>query len=76
MAAPDVETLLAKGLQGDKRSVSRLISAVERGGQEAQDVLAKLWPHTGKAKIIGVTGPPGAGKSTMTDKLEIVIENF
>lgn len=66
---PDVETLLANGLQGDKRSISRLISAVERGGQEAQTVLARLWPHTGKAKIIGVTGPPGAGKSTMTDKL-------
>lgn len=69
MAAPDVDTLLANGQQGDKRSTSRLISAVERGGQEAQAVLAKLWPHTGKAKIVGVTGPPGAGKSTMTDKL-------
>lgn len=69
MAAPDVDTLLANGRQGDKRSTSRLISAVERGGQEAQAVLAKLWPHTGKAKIVGVTGPPGAGKSTMTDKL-------
>ena len=66
---PDVETLLAGGMQGDKRSISRLISVIERGGQEAQAVLAKLWPHTGKARIIGVTGPPGAGKSTMTDKL-------
>lgn len=67
--AVDVETLLTKGMQGDKRSVSRLISAIERGGEEAQAVLARLWPHTGKAKVIGVTGPPGAGKSTMTDKL-------
>lgn len=49
--------------------MSRLISAIERGGEEAQAVLARLWPHTGKAKVIGVTGPPGAGKSTMTDKL-------
>lgn len=65
----DVETLLAKGQQGDKRSTARLISAIERGGDEAGAVLAKLWPHTGKAKILGVTGPPGAGKSTMTDKL-------
>ena len=69
MGTPDVDALLANGQQGDKRSTSRLISAVERGGQEAQAVLAKLWPHTGKAKIVGVTGPPGAGKSTMTDKL-------
>ena len=69
MKIVDVDTLLAKGQQGDKRSTARLISVIERGGEEAQAVLAKLWPHTGKAKIIGVTGPPGAGKSTMTDKL-------
>lgn len=67
--APDVETLLAEGRQGNKRAVSRLISAVERGGQDAQAVLSRLWSHTGKARVIGVTGPPGAGKSTMTDKL-------
>lgn len=67
--APEAEKLLEKALQGDKRSVSRLISAIERGGQEAGAVLSQLWPHTGKAKIVGVTGPPGAGKSTMTDKL-------
>ena len=65
----DVDTLLARGQQGDKRSTARLISLIERGGEEAQAVLAKLWNHTGKAKIIGITGPPGAGKSTMTDKL-------
>lgn len=65
----DVDTLLAKGQQGDKRSTARLISIIERGGEEAEAVLAKLWSHTGKAKIIGITGPPGAGKSTMTDKL-------
>lgn len=65
----DTETLLARGQQGDKRSTARLISAIERGGDEAAATLAKLWPHTGKAKIIGITGPPGAGKSTMTDKL-------
>ena len=65
----DVDTLLAAGQQGDKRSTARLISVIERGGEEAEAVLAKLWTHTGKAKIIGITGPPGAGKSTMTDKL-------
>ena len=65
----DVDTLLAKGQQGDKRSTARLISMIERGGSESEATLAKLWPHTGKAKIVGVTGPPGAGKSTMTDKL-------
>ena len=67
--AADVEALLNGGMQGEKRSVSRLISVIERGGQEAGAALSTLWPHTGKAKIVGVTGPPGAGKSTMTDKL-------
>ena len=61
--------MLANGRQGDKRSTSRLISAIERGGQEAGAVLSQIWSSTGKARIIGVTGPPGAGKSTMTDKL-------
>lgn len=69
MKIVDVDTLLAKGQQGDKRSTARLISIIERGGSEGEAALAKLWPHTGKAKIVGVTGPPGAGKSTMTDKL-------
>ena len=65
----DVDTLLAQGQQGSKRAISRLISIIEGGGPEGQAALAKLWPHTGKARIVGVTGPPGAGKSTMTDKL-------
>lgn len=65
----DTQALLTAGQQGDKRATARLISAIERGGDEAAATLAALWPHTGKAKIIGVTGPPGAGKSTMTDKL-------
>ncbi len=69
MGTPDVQALLQQGQQGDKRSTSRLISAIERGGQEAQSVLQTIWPHTGKAKIVGVTGPPGAGKSTRADKL-------
>lgn len=65
----DTQTLLTAGQQGDKRATARLISAIEQGGDVAAATLAALWPHTGKAKIIGVTGPPGAGKSTMTDKL-------
>ncbi len=65
----DVEALLAKAQQGDKRSTARLISGVEAGGEAAEAVLSKLWSHTGRAKVIGITGPPGSGKSTMTDKL-------
>lgn len=65
----DVLTLLAEGQKGNKRATSRLISVIERGGQEGQAALAAIWPSTGKARVLGVTGPPGAGKSTLTDKL-------
>ncbi len=65
----DVEALLAKAQQGDKRSTARLISGVESGGTTAQSVLSQLWTHTGHARVYGITGPPGAGKSTMTDKM-------
>src|SRR5919205_1831963 len=42
---------------------------VERGGESAHTAIAKLYPHTGSAYTVGITGAPGAGKSTLTDKL-------
>ncbi|KAB3533793.1 methylmalonyl Co-A mutase-associated GTPase MeaB [Alkaliphilus serpentinus] len=61
---------LAEGLlKKDKRAAARLISMVENNNQEAIEILSKLYQHTGKARVIGITGPPGAGKSTLTDKL-------
>src|SRR6185503_5424064 len=42
---------------------------VERGGDSAHAAIAKLYPHTGSAYTVGITGAPGAGKSTLTDKL-------
>ncbi len=54
---------------GTPRAVARAISAVERGGSEARDVVAALYPLTGRAHIIGVTGAPGTGKSTLVNAL-------
>lgn len=65
----DLQAMLAKSLQGDKLSTSRLISLIERGDPRASFILAKIYPHTGKAYTIGITGPPGAGKSTLVDRL-------
>ena len=61
---------LRAGLQnGDKRSAARLITMIENGNNEAVDIIKELYKNTGNARIIGITGPPGAGKSTVTDKL-------
>ena len=56
-------------LDGDRRSVARLITMVENGDPDARDVLRKLHRHSGNAWIIGITGSPGSGKSTLVNRL-------
>ena len=65
----DVDKLIENALQGEKLSVARLISMVERGDENAPYIMEKIYPHSGNAYYIGVTGPPGAGKSTTVDRL-------
>jgi GTPase len=54
---------------GDPRSLSRAISTVENRAPGWSELLKALFPHTGQARILGLTGPPGAGKSTLVDQL-------
>ncbi len=54
---------------GNSRAVARAISAVERGGVEAREVIAALFRYTGRAHVIGVTGAPGTGKSTLVNEI-------
>lgn len=56
-------------LKGNRLALSRAITAIENEYDEAVDIMKKLYPHTGHAFVLGITGPPGAGKSTLTDKL-------
>ena len=56
-------------LNGDRRALSRLISILERGDSQAADIMKAIDAHTGKAYTVGITGPPGAGKSTIVDQL-------
>ena len=56
-------------LNGDKRATARLISLLENKDEEGYRILKKLYAHSGNAYVVGITGPPGAGKSTLTDKL-------
>lgn len=61
--------LAARCLAGEPRAVARLISRLEDGDRDAFGTLAALKERSGHAHVIGITGPPGSGKSTLTDKL-------
>jgi LAO/AO transport system kinase len=65
------DALVAGVLAVSRRAIARTISLIENNGAEAQATLAALHPHTGKAHIIGVTGPPGSGKSTLVNALAL-----
>jgi len=61
---------LAEGVRaGEPRAVARAISLVEGRQPQARELLAALFPHAGEALVVGVTGPPGAGKSSLVDRM-------
>ena len=62
-------TLAERVLAGDPRAIARAISHIENDDPSAGDLVARIFSHTGRAYLIGVTGPPGAGKSTLVDRL-------
>lgn len=66
---PAVVKLVKDMLAGDVLSLARLITKVERDNAEVPEIMKQVFPHLGKAYCIGITGPPGAGKSTVVDRL-------
>jgi len=63
------ESFIDRVVAGDPNAVARAISRVEDGAEEASELMKQVFPHTGRALIIGITGAPGAGKSSLVDKL-------
>ena len=61
--------LATRVLEGDARAVARAISVVEDGAAGAAELMRAVFPHTGRGLVVGITGSPGAGKSSLVDKL-------
>src|SRR5258706_11154748 len=62
-------TLAARVVAGEPRAIARAISLIEDEDPAAADLVRAIFGHTGRAYLIGVTGPPGAGKSTLVDRV-------
>lgn len=61
--------LVKELLAGSRLALARAITAVENEYDNAVEIMQSIYPHTGRARILGITGAPGAGKSTLTDKI-------
>ncbi len=63
------DALVSRVLGGDVRAVARAISKVEDNAADAFELMKSLFPRTGRGMIVGITGSPGAGKSSIVDRL-------
>jgi LAO/AO transport system kinase len=68
----DVGALASQIVEGSTRALARGLTWAESGGQRAEALSTRLYPHTGRAQIVGVTGAPGSGKSTLVRGLALV----
>jgi LAO/AO transport system kinase len=62
-------SLSERVLKGERVAISKAISAIENQSNEVNELLKQIYPHTGRAFIVGITGPPGTGKSSLVDRL-------
>ncbi|MEZ5170712.1 MAG: methylmalonyl Co-A mutase-associated GTPase MeaB [Acidimicrobiia bacterium] len=69
VAAASAGDLVEAAVTGERGAVARLLSMIETGGPDAHTAVGALYSHTGSAYVVGITGAPGSGKSTLTDRL-------
>jgi LAO/AO transport system kinase len=72
VSTPTASTELERILAGEARAVARAISKVEDDVEGAAELMKSVFPHTGRGLVVGVTGSPGAGKSSLVDKLAML----
>ncbi|MEL6306864.1 MAG: methylmalonyl Co-A mutase-associated GTPase MeaB [Chloroflexota bacterium] len=75
MPKQNLDTLIESLLEGRRRSVARMLTIVENERPSKQEALARIFPHTGNAWVIGITGAPGTGKSSLVNVLAKTYRN-
>lgn len=70
-----MRTIVERLLSGDRRALARMVTLIENGAPVARECLAELHQYTGRAHIVGVTGSPGAGKSTLVTRMVRELRN-
>jgi len=70
-----ISDLIEKILNGEPRFVARAITKIENGSDDAVELMKSIYANTGRAEIIGITGSPGAGKSSLVDKLSLYFKD-
>jgi LAO/AO transport system kinase len=71
MEKQDADTAVEGVLAGDPRAVARAITCVENGTHKSAELMRRLFPKAGRSTVVGITGAPGAGKSSLVDKLAV-----